>query len=234
MKVFAISDLHLSLYNPKPMNIFGPAWEGYEEKIIEDWKAKVSEDDIVLMAGDFSWAMMLEDTARDFELLKALPGKKVIIRGNHDYWWKSISAVRKFIPQGFYAIQNDAIKFDNIIICGTRGWMLQDKAENMTPENEKILNREILRLEMTLQQATKLKTSEDYKIICMMHFPPNNTKREDSAFTQLIKKYNVDVVVFGHLHGYRNISLKYFKDDIPYYITSCDLVENKLFEICEV
>ncbi len=101
MKVFAISDLHLSLYNPKPMNIFGPAWEGYEEKIIEDWKAKVSEDDIVLMAGDFSWAMMLEDTARDFELLKALPGKKVIIRGNHDYWWKSISAVRKFIPQGF-------------------------------------------------------------------------------------------------------------------------------------
>ena len=99
MKVFAISDLHLSINNPKPMDIFGPVWEGYVDKIFDDWKTKVTDEDIVLLAGDFSWAMKLEDALSDFKLLETLPGKKVIIRGNHDYWWKSISAVRNiFMP----------------------------------------------------------------------------------------------------------------------------------------
>jgi len=105
MKVFAISDLHLSLNNPKPMDIFGPAWEGYLDKLFSDWREKVEENDLVLLAGDFSWAMNLADTEKDFKLLQELPGKKIIIRGNHDYWWKSISAVRNFLPKGFYAIQ---------------------------------------------------------------------------------------------------------------------------------
>ena len=114
MKVFAISDLHLSVNNPKPMDIFGPAWENYIEKIFVDWREKVGEEDLVLLAGDFSWAMKLENTKEDFALLSSLPGKKIIIRGNHDYWWKSISAVRAFLPQNFYAIQNDAIKFEKL------------------------------------------------------------------------------------------------------------------------
>ena len=98
MKIFAISDLHLSVNNPKPMDIFGPVWDNYLDKIFADWKAKVTDDDVVLLAGDFSWAMKLEDTVPDFEMLEDLPGKKIIVRGNHDYWWKSISAVRNILP----------------------------------------------------------------------------------------------------------------------------------------
>ena len=149
MKVFAISDLHLSINNPKPMDIFGPVWQGYLDKIFEDWKAKVSDEDLVLLAGDFSWAMKLEDTKEDFALLSSLPGKKIIIRGNHDYWWKSISAVRAFLPQNFYAIQNDAIKFGDIVVCGTRGWMVPERNSEQSEENKKIYDREVIRLELT-------------------------------------------------------------------------------------
>lgn len=229
MKVFAISDLHLSINNPKPMDIFGPAWDNYVENIIEDWKSKVSDNDLVLMAGDFSWAMALEDTKKDFELLKELKGKKIIIRGNHDYWWKSISAVREFLPEGFYAIQNDAIKFGNVIVCGTRGWTFP----NGEPADEKIFNREVIRLELTLKQAFAMREEGD-KIVCMMHYPPVNAKREDSEFSRLLKDYQVDAVIFGHLHGYKTQQLKFLKDELPYYLTSCDMVGNKLIEISEV
>ena len=97
MRIYAISDLHLSVNNPKPMDIFGPTWEGYLDKIFADWKAKVSDDDIVLLAGDFSWAMKLEETKADFDMLKDLPGKKIIIRGNHDYWWTTRKKLNEFL-----------------------------------------------------------------------------------------------------------------------------------------
>ena len=155
MKIFAISDLHLSVNNPKPMDIFGPAWDDYVENVFADWKEKVSDEDVVLMAGDFSWAMKLEEAVEDFNLLKDLPGKKIIIRGNHDFWWSSISAVRKILPKNFFAIQNDAIKIENSIFCGTRGWILPD--ENFSVENKKIFDREVLRLEMTLKKAQSLR-----------------------------------------------------------------------------
>lgn len=229
MKVFAISDLHLSVNNPKPMDIFGPAWDNYVDKVFADWREKVGKDDIVLLAGDFSWAMAMEDTRPDFELLKDLPGKKILIRGNHDYWWKSISAVRAFMPQGFYAIQNDAIRFENVVICGTRGWMVDDE-DKMTAENLKIFNREVIRLELTLQSAQKLRQDGD-RLVCMIHYPPVNFKKEDSKFSQLLEKYNVDDVVFGHLHGFKRQELKFLKNGINYYLTSCDLVENRLTEI---
>ncbi len=233
MKIFAISDLHLSINNPKPMDIFGPAWDGYVEKIIADWQEKVADEDVVLLAGDFSWAMNLADTEKDFALLKDLPGKKVIIRGNHDYWWKSISAVRGVLPQGFYAIQNDAIKFGNVVICGTRGWTVPSAGQVQSAEDEKILKREIIRLELTLTGAEKLRGEGD-KLVCMIHYPPFNSKREDSELSNLIKEHNVDAVVFGHLHGFRPSQLKFFKDETAYYLTSCDLANNKLTLIEEV
>lgn len=230
MKIFAISDLHLSINNPKPMNIFGEVWEGYEEKIFADWREKVSEDDIVLLAGDFSWAMKLEDTKKDFELIESLPGKKIIIRGNHDYWWKSISGVRAFVPSGIYAIQNDALKFGNYIICGTRGWSVPEEGAEQSKEDKKIFNREVIRLELTLQTAEKMREEGD-KVICMLHYPPCNFHKQDSEFTKLLEKYNVSAVVYGHLHGYKRATLKFSKNNIPYYLTSCDMVENKLIEI---
>lgn len=230
MKVFAISDLHLSINNPKPMDIFGEVWEGYLDKIFEDWKQKVSEEDVVLLSGDFSWAMKLEDTQKDFEMLSSLPGKKIIIRGNHDYWWKSITAVRNFIPEGFYAIQNDAIKFGNVVICGTRGWSVAERNQTLSVEDEKIYKREVLRLDLTLSSAEKMREEGD-KLICMMHYPPFNFFHDDSDMTDLIKKYNVDAVVYGHLHSVKNPLLVVKKENIPYYLTSCDEIGNKLIQI---
>lgn len=230
MRLFAISDLHLSVNNPKPMDIFGPTWDNYIEKIFADWKERVSDDDIVLMAGDFSWAMKLEETDKDFALLKNLPGKKVLIRGNHDYWWKSISAVRNVLPQNFYAIQNDALKLGEFIICGTRLWNLPDVNKPLSPEDDKIYKRELLRLEMTLQSAQKLKTNDE-KIVCMLHYPPYTFKEEDNEVTALLEKYGVHAVVYGHIHAYCKQNLILNKNNINYYLTSCDIVENKLVEI---
>ena len=230
MKVFAISDLHLSINNPKPMNIFGPTWEGYEKKIFEDWKKKVGEEDLVLLAGDFSWAMKLEEAKADFDLIKDLPGKKIIIRGNHDFWWSSISAVRAMLPKNIFAIQNDAIKFEDVIICGTRGWTVSENGEFASAEDEKIFKRELIRLELTLKSAKKLQT-ENEKIVCMMHYPPCNFKREESDFTRLLKEAQVDSVVFGHIHGVKRKQNQFKLNDISFYLTSCDMVDNKLVEI---
>ena len=230
MKVFAISDLHLSINNPKPMDIFGPTWEGYVDKIFEDWKAKVSEDDVVLLAGDFSWAMKLEDTKADFDLLKNLPGTKVIIRGNHDYWWKSISSVRNFIPEKFYALQNDALKLGDYIFCGTRLWNLPGMTKTQTEEDEKIYKRELIRLELSLQEAKKMQTAGE-KIICVLHYPPYTFNEEDNEVTALLEKYGVNKVVYGHIHAFCKQNLVLNKNGIDYYLTSCDIVGNKMVEI---
>ena len=232
MKVFAISDLHLSVNNPKPMDIFGPVWDGYLDKIFDQWKQIVSEDDVVLLPGDFSWAMKLEDAVADFQMLENLPGKKIIVRGNHDYWWKSISAVRGILPKDFYAIQNDAMKIGNYIFCGTRGWQVPENGATQLPEDEKIFKREVIRLEMSLKEAEKLKQEND-KIVCMMHYPPVNFSKEDSEFSMLFEKYNVDFVVFGHLHGYKNIQTEFNRNGIKYFLTSCDVVNNKITVISE-
>lgn len=232
MKVFAISDLHLSINNPKPMDIFGPTWEDYLNKIFQDWKEKVEPDDLVLLSGDFSWAMKLEQTKEDFELLQNLPGKKIIIRGNHDYWWKSISAVRSVLPENFYAIQNDALKFGDFIICGTRLWNLPDINKTQTAEDEKIFKRELIRLEMTLQNAKKLQTNNE-QLICMLHYPPYTFKEEDNEVTALLEKYGVKKVVYGHIHAYCKQHLYLNKNNVEYFLTSCDIVGNKLTLIAE-
>ena len=229
MKVFAISDLHLSVNNPKPMDIFGPTWENYLEKIFADWKAKVQSEDVVLLAGDFSWAMKIDDVVADFDMLKDLPGKKVIIRGNHDYWWKSISAVRNILPKNFYAIQNDAIKFGNIVICGTRLWNIPD-LKKATDEDIKIYNRELIRLRLTLESAKKMQEDGD-KLICMLHYPPYSFREEDNEVTAMLEEYKVDAVIYGHIHAYCRQNLVLKKNDVTYYLTSCDIVKNVLVPI---
>ena len=126
MKIFSISDLHLDINNTKPMDIFGPIWHGHLDKIKADWNDRVSDDDVVILAGDYSWAMKLDDVVPDFELLNSLKGKKIIIRGNHDYWWSSVSKVREKLPKNCYALQNDAIKIGDYIFCGNRGWLIPE------------------------------------------------------------------------------------------------------------
>ena len=230
MKIYSISDLHLSLTCDKPMDIFGPVWQGHWEKIVEDWQQKVTDEDIVLIAGDISWAMKLEDAIKDIQQIGNLKGKKIFVRGNHDYWWKSLTAIRSCLPQNCYVLQNDSIKIGDFVFCGTRGWTVPE-GNSMSEDDKKMLNREFLRLELSLKSAIE-KCDDDSKIICLIHYPPFNSKFEDSQFTQLLGKYNVKKCVYGHLHGKNSRGQKIIvKNGIEYFLTSCDKVDNHLVEI---
>ncbi len=230
MKIFAISDLHLSINNPKPMDIFGPAWEGYLDKIIDDWNSKVGDDDIVLISGDISWAMKFENAKPDLDLICNLKGTKIILKGNHDYWWSSISELREYLHNNTYAIQNDAYKFGDFVICGSRGWIPFDNGFK-SELDEKIYKREIIRMELSLKSAKTLQTNNE-KIVVMTHFPPYNYRMENNEMIELFKKYDVDVVVYGHLHNEdKSQKLEFERDGIKYFLTSCDLVGNKLIRI---
>lgn len=230
MKVFAISDLHLSTVCDKPMDVFGKSWENYFEQICQDWQNKVTEEDLVILAGDFSWAMRMEEALPDFALVAKLPGKKVILRGNHDYWWNTISQVRNSIPQNFFALQNDCLRFDDLLVCGTRGWICPD-GDNLTADDKKNYLREVERLKLSLAAMQKQRLPTD-KVVAVMHYPPYNGRYEDSDFIKLFVENDVHTVVFGHLHGKdcrANLFMRKF--NINFYLTSCDLMQNKLAEI---
>jgi len=211
------------------MDLFGDHWANYEQRIMDDWNARVGLDDIGIIAGDISWAMRMEETQKDFEFLSKLNGKKIIIRGNHDYWWKSITKIRETIaPFNAFALQNDSVKIGDTVFCGTRGWRVPERRQTQTADDKKIFDREVIRLELSLQDAAK----KGDKIIVIMHYPPFNCMRDDSAFTALLEKYKVTACVYGHLHG-KNCrdELLTIKNGIKYYLTSCDLVGCKLVEV---
>lgn len=232
MKIFSISDLHLDVNNSKPMDIFGPVWQNYLDKIVADWNKKVDDEDVVILAGDYSWAMKLEQVVPDLELLKNLKGYKIIIRGNHDYWWSSISKVRALLPEKTFALQNDAIKLGDYIFCGNRGWLIPEGKQN-SEENKKIYARELIRLEMSLKSAKKLQQADE-KIVYITHYPPFNNNREPSEFSNMIEQYGVSAVVFGHLHGFVNPKMIYNEiNGVKYYLTSCDAMKNQLVTIFE-
>ncbi|MEG1609467.1 MAG: metallophosphoesterase [Clostridia bacterium] len=227
MKIFAISDLHLSTTTNKPMNIFGGNWENYWQKIKTDWAEKVSEDDLVLVCGDLSWAMTLQDAQADIEQVGQLKGKKIIIKGNHDYWWQSYSKVVSTLPKNFFAIQNNCLRFENVLISGTRLWTMT----NQTADDKKIVEREYLRLKLCLNELEKQRRDGD-KTIFLCHFPPFDVTLSDNKFTQLFDEHAIDYVVYGHLHGKDSRSvLQLQKNNTQYLLTSCDLVDNKLIEI---
>lgn len=230
MKIFAISDLHISTNTNKPMDVFGGNWVGYLEKIYADWESKVSDDDLVLIAGDISWAMSIDDAVKDISTFAALKGKKIIIKGNHDYWWSGIGKVRDSLPESVYALQNDGIKIGEVVICGSRGWTVPG-APDFTEQDMKLYKRETERLRLSLSSAKKLAENGE-KIIAMIHYPPFNVRRESSAYTDIFEEFGVDSVIYGHLHGKDVRADKFLiKNGIKYYLTSCDLVDNKLTEI---
>ncbi len=232
MKIFAISDLHMSNGNSKPMDIFGYKWKNYLEKIFSDWNSKVSDGDVVLIGGDISWAMTLEEAIPDLERLVPLKGKKVFCRGNHDYWWKSVSKIRAILPEDFFVLQNDCVKFGNTIICGSRAWSVEG-APDFKEEDRKIYFREVERLKLALSSAEKIKEDGD-DVYCLIHYPPFNVKRENSLFTDLFESYGVKKVIYGHLHGKDcRTDLHIEKNGIEYYLTSCDQTDNKLVLIKE-
>lgn len=230
MNIYAISDLHLDINNTKPMNVFGPVWENYLDDIVADWNNKVQDEDVVILAGDYSWAMKLEEVIPDFDFIGKLKGYKIIIRGNHDYWWKSLTKIREKLPPKCYALQNDAIKIGDYIFCGNRGWNVPQGQFN-TDEDKKIFARECERTILSFNSAKQLQENNE-KIIFITHYPPFNYKGEPSEMTNLIEQYGIYKVVYGHLHGYTNPNLIHKEmNGVEYLLTSCDIKKNRLTKI---
>ncbi len=230
MNVYAVSDLHMSGRTNKPMNVFGDHWEGHIEKIKESWNSLVSEEDVVLVAGDISWAMKMEDALFDLSVLKELKGKKVFIRGNHDYWWNGITRLRKSAPDSSYVfLQNDCVKIGNVVVAGSRGWTCPGSAD-YTDRDRKLYEREALRFSLAFQEAEKIRKSGDL-LFAMIHYPPFAVKKEPTLFTELFEKNKVDKVVFGHIHGPVYFPLYTELNGIGYCLTSCDKLDFRLAKI---
>ena len=229
MDIYAIGDLHLPGGANKPMNVFGPHWAGHFDRICQDWRQKVKEEDAVLIPGDISWAMQAAEALPDLRAIGALPGKKLLLRGNHDYWWCGITRLREMLPPGMYALQNDAMRLENVAFCGTRGWTLpgRDGAE----EDEKIYRRELLRMEMSLNQAVKLKTE---RLVVMCHYPPLGDGGAETPLSRLLEQYPVDDVVYGHLHGpsLRGAVTGTVRG-IRYHCVSCDGLDFQVYRLPE-
>ena len=234
MKIWAISDPHFGVGKDKPMDVFGGNWENHVDNFCENWNNMVADDDIVLVAGDISWAMKLEDAKVDLDVLGGLKGSKIIIKGNHEYWWKSISSVRSILPKSVNALQNDSLKIGKFIFCGTRGWSVAEPNKPYSEDDQKIYKRECERLKLTLRAASTAREEGD-EVIAMIHFPPFNSKLEDSGFTKLFEEFNVSKVVYGHIHDASSRSmLKVNKNNIEYYLTSCDQLKMKPVLIAEM
>lgn len=197
MSLYAIGDLHLCLGAPKPMDIFGGAWEGYMDKLLSGISC-ITEEDTTVLLGDLSWALDIKDATADFAWINQIPGKKIILKGNHDYWWTTSSKMNKFLSSyGFDSIkilQNTAHCYGDTAICGTRGWVIPPK--NSDSENVKIFEREKQRLILSLEDA---KSKHPKEIIAALHYPPVEGNSND--FLEILKAYNVKTCLFGHLHG---------------------------------
>lgn len=217
--LYAIGDLHLGSQVDKPMSKFGVHWEQHHHKIRASWLNLVNENDAVLIPGDISWGMNLEEATADLEWIRQLPGKKFMVKGNHDYWWKSISRINQY-SEDMHFIQNNFSPYIGIAICGTRGWICPGPQDE-TPRDVKIYQREAHRLQLSLEAA---RTSGYDQIIGMIHFPPTNEKKESSLFTQLFEHYQVKQVVYGHVHGkdsFASGSLGMI-NGVDYHLVSCD------------
>lgn len=216
MRVFAIADLHLSGAQPKPMDVFGEAWTNHWERIKENWRAAIGADDVVLIPGDISWAMSLKDAQLDLDDIATLPGRKVLLRGNHDYWWQSIGRVREALGGGMQALQNDSIDFGEFWLCGSRGWTCEG-SKGFTAEDKKIYDREVMRLELSLKSA------KGKPILAMTHYPPFNEKGEPSGFTELYEAHGVFLAVYGHLHNRScRMAFEGTRNGTEYHLVSCD------------
>ncbi len=179
------------------MDIFGPQWSEHVHKLTIRWDSTVDDNDLIIVAGDISWAMTLAEAAPDFNWLSLRKGTKLLIRGNHDYWWSSIGKLRAALPKRIYALQNDHFDWEGWSICGSRGWICPGDNGFDSEQDQKIYLREAARLEMSLKSAVKQQAGD---IIAVLHFPPFNRQNEKSVFTELLERYSVKICVFGHIH----------------------------------
>lgn len=198
MALYVIGDTHLSQSVDKPMDVFGDSWQNYTQRLCENWKKTVSQNDTVIIAGDVSWGMSLSEAAADFKLIDSLPGKKLVLKGNHDYWWDTVSKMRRvFSEYGITTVDfifNNSFVTDGVAVCGTRGWMLE--STSATENDKKIITREAGRLERSLASAP-----DGVEKIAVFHYPPVYDGNVAEQFVQMLQKYNVKRAYYGHLHG---------------------------------
>lgn len=229
MHIYAIGDLHLSGEPPaKPMEIFGEHWLGHKEKIKNNWLNTVTDEDTVIICGDTSWAMGPADAADDLNWIAQLPGRKLLLRGNHDYWWGSLKKMQDMYGKSFEFLQNGCIMVGSTAICGTRGWILPS-SESFNDEDDKIYKREAIRLEMSLQAAA---AQNPDRIITALHYPPVFAAEEITVFSELMEKYGVNDCVYGHIHGLEHVyTFEGQRSGINYKLVSCDTQSFQLYRI---
>lgn len=218
MALYAIGDLHLCLSEPKPMDIFGGAWIGYMEKLKKGVACIRPEDTTVLM-GDLSWALDLDSAKEDFAWINQIPGRKIILKGNHDYWWSTASKFYKFCQQNDFSDQwilhNNHYEYDGWAICGTRGWFFEE--ERSADHDEKVFKRELMRLESSLQSA------KDLPKLVFLHYPPRYKGYECTELLEILKKYQVRKCFYGHLHGAScTLAMEGLWDGIEFRLASAD------------
>lgn len=194
MSLFAIADTHLSFGTNKPMDSF-PGWENYTDRLKENWNKIIDNDDFVVIAGDISWAMNFDELKVDFDFINKLNGKKIILKGNHDYWWNTMSKMNKFIEENQFdtitILHNNAFDFDDFSVCGSRGWFFDSEEEH----NEKVLNREVMRVKTSIECA-----KNDEKIV-FLHYPPVTENQCCDEILNLLKEKGIKKCYYGHLHG---------------------------------
>lgn len=194
--IYGIGDLHLDYSKEKPMDIFGANWIDHEEQIFKNWEEVVGDKDLVLLPGDISWALKINEAYNDLKRIDKLPGKKIITKGNHDYWWTGPKKLRELELDSILFIQNNHYIYENVGVAGTRGWIARD-SEDFTSQDEKIFKRELHRLELSL---LSLNTQVDKKIV-MIHYPPFNMNTSPNEFVDIMVKHKVNFCIYGHLHG---------------------------------
>ena len=230
MAIYVIADLHLSFSQDKPMSIFGENWEEHSEKIKNNWISKVKPEDTVVLPGDFSWAMYLQDTYKDFEYLNSLPGKKLLLKGNHDYWWTTVTNMRNFLEENKFKnidfIYNNSYLVENKILTGTRGWNLLD-----TENSSKMIKRESIRLQLAIEDGIK-KYGDDKEIIVFMHYPPISNTNKKSEFLKILKQYNIKRCYYGHLHGKSHQdAVEGIVDGIEFKLISADYINIDVIKV---
>lgn len=223
MTIWAIADLHLSTVQPKPMDIFGDHWHNHAERIATAWRAQVAPDDLVLLAGDISWALKLPAALPDLYWIAALPGTKVMIRGNHDYWYpRKPAPLRKHLPESIIALGGDAVATHGVVVCGTRGWLTPDFVGFDPATDERIYRRELGMLDTALAHAHRL-AHNNQPIIALLHFPPF-VNHHPTAFAQRLSAAGVAVCLYGHLHRREDwaAAVQGIADGVRYQLTACD------------
>lgn len=232
MSLFVISDLHLDvLTNEKSMEVFGDKWKDYTNKIKKNWCAVVNENDTVIIPGDISWALTLEDSITDLQWINDLPGKKILMKGNHDFWWSTVTKMKRFFAENnlntFDILYNNALEVESYILAGSRGWFVDKTVQpqkNVTVDYDKILNREQIHLRMSLNEAKALQEKSGKEILVFFHFPPVWSDFKCEELLDILKEYNISRVFFGHIHGSYNHSSSFEHEEIQFKMISADFI----------